>query len=175
MESLESNRNLPLLLLTRYSPLCTAGVLLWRIPCNGRKFGNLTLRSGSARFLQEHFGVSPPDTILLTNEIVLPYNLVVASLLLPDLHPQLVQLPAQSSCCLCFLEFLLASSSLKLFILLGSQIRNAFMMVCPFIVLTIDPCTSFGTLVLFSGCKVTGIIVDYFYSFGDILLEIFIM
>lgn len=93
VEFLESNRNLPPLLLTRLTPLYSAGVLLWRIPCNGRKFGNLTLPSGSAWFLHEHFGVSPPDTILLLNEIVLPYNHVVAPLHLPDLHRQLVQFP----------------------------------------------------------------------------------
>ena len=50
---------------------------------NDRKFGNLTLRGRLAWFLRGHFGVSLPDIILSANEIVLPYNPVVAQLRFP--------------------------------------------------------------------------------------------
>lgn len=57
---------------------------------NDRKFGNLTLRSRLAWFLRGHSGVSLPDITLPANEIVLPYNLVVAQLRSP--HCSLVPL-----------------------------------------------------------------------------------
>lgn len=50
---------------------------------NDRKFGNLTLRGRLAWFLRGHFGVSLPDITLSANEIVLPYNPVVAQLRFP--------------------------------------------------------------------------------------------
>lgn len=78
---------------------------------NDRKFGNLTLRSRLAWFLRGHFGVSLPDISLPANEIVLPYNPVVAQLRF-----------SHHSCSLFLYLFLYFNSSLSLVVLSLSAI-----------------------------------------------------
>ena len=110
---------------------------LWRARCNGRKFGNLTLRSGSARgsctntleFLRRTPFRSRTKSSYRTTSLSLHYTLA-------DLHPQLARSPARELVASLFPR--VSFRPLKLFIRLGSETRDAFMMVGPFVVLTIN-------------------------------------